>query len=116
MLIRGNSIPMRATTTAPVTPRNEQSYQGYADIVIIGNGIAGLTAAIEARRLAPAKSIVIISDQSHPTIHTPALKQYTVGKLEREQLLAYPAGTERARNILLIHARVETIDASNTRI
>lgn len=116
MLIRGNSIPMRATTTAPVTPRNEQSYQGYADIVIIGNGIAGLTAAIEARRLAPAKSIVIISDQSHPTIHTPALKQYTVGKLEREQLLAYPAGTERARNILLIHARVETIDASNKRI
>ena len=54
MLIRGNSIPMRATTTAPVTPRNEQSYQGYADIVIIGNRIAGLTAAIEARRLAPA--------------------------------------------------------------
>jgi NAD(P)H-nitrite reductase large subunit len=111
MLIRSNSIPMRVTTTA--TTATNQSYHGFADIVIIGNGIAGLTAAIEARRLAPARSIVIISDQCHPTIHTPALKQYTVGKLEREQLLAYPAGTERARNIQLVHARVEAIDASN---
>ena len=60
------------------------------DIVIIGNGIAGLTAAVEARRLVPDKDIVIITDQSHPTINTPALKQYTIGKLTREQLLAYP--------------------------
>lgn len=81
------------------------------DIVIIGNGIAGLTAAVEARRLAPDRDIVIITDQSHPTINTPALKQYAIGKLEREQLLAYPAGTERAQLIHVINARVGEIHA-----
>ncbi len=82
------------------------------DIVIVGNGIAGLTAAIEARRLAPDKHIVIITTQSHPTIHTPALKQFATGKLAREQLLAYPAGTERTQRIHIIQAHVEEIHAN----
>lgn len=85
----------------------------YADIVIIGNGIAGLTAAMEARRLAPATSIVIISEQCHPTIHTPALKQFALGKLTQEQLLAYPAGTERSQRIHMVNARVEGINAES---
>ena len=82
-----------------------------ADIVIIGNGIAGLTAAVEARRLAPDRRVVIITEQSHPTINTPALKQFAIGKLNREQLLAYPAGTEQAQCIHVINARVEEIHA-----
>src|SRR5947209_19537130 len=82
-----------------------------ADIVIVGNGIAGLTAAVEARRLAPDKRIVIITEQSHPTINTPALKQFAIGKLAREQLLAYPPATERAQTIHVINARVEKINA-----
>ncbi len=81
------------------------------DIVIVGNGIAGLTAAVEARRLAPGKRIVMITDQSHPTVNTPALKQYAIGKLSREQLLAYPAGTERAQLIHVVNARVDEIHA-----
>ena len=82
-----------------------------AEIVIVGNGIAGLTAAVEARRLASGKRIVMITDQNHPTINTPALKQFAIGKLTREQLLAYPAGTERAQRIHVINARVEEIHA-----
>ncbi len=82
-----------------------------AEIVIVGNGIAGLTAAVEARRLMPDKRIVMITDQNHPTINTPALKQFAIGKLTREQLLAYPAGTERAQRIHVINARVEEIHA-----
>jgi NADPH-dependent 2,4-dienoyl-CoA reductase/sulfur reductase-like enzyme len=82
-----------------------------AEIVIVGNGIAGLTAAVEARKLAPDKRIVVITDQNHPTINTPSLKQFAIGKLTREQLLAYPAGTERAQRIHVINARVEAIQA-----
>ena len=82
-----------------------------AEIVIVGNGIAGLTAAVEARKLAPDKRIVMITDQNHPTINTPALKQFAIGKLTREQLLANPAGTERAQRIHVINARVEEIQA-----
>ena len=84
-----------------------------ADIVIIGNGIAGLTAAVEARRLAPEKRIVIVTDQIHPTINTPALKQFAVAKLTREQLLAYPAGTERAERLHVVHSRVAEIHAQS---
>lgn len=82
-----------------------------ADIVIIGNGIAGLTAALETRKLAPDKRIVMITDQSHPTINTPALKQFAIAKLTREQLLAYPAGTERENRIHIVNAHVEEIHA-----
>jgi NADPH-dependent 2,4-dienoyl-CoA reductase/sulfur reductase-like enzyme len=84
-----------------------------AEIVIIGNGIAGLTAALEARRLDPHKRIVVITEQNHPTINTPALKQFAIGKLTREQLLAYPAGTERAQRIHVVNARVEEIRAQS---
>ena len=82
------------------------------DIVIVGNGIAGITAAVEARRLAPDKHIVMITRQSHPAIHTPALKQFAIGKLAREQLLAYPAGVERSQRIHVIKAHVEEIHPS----
>lgn len=84
-----------------------------ADIVIIGNGIAGLTAALEARHYDPDKRIVMITDQLHPTINTPALKQYAINKLQREQLLAYPPGTERAERIYIVNAHVEEIHAQS---
>ncbi|HLJ34288.1 MAG TPA: FAD/NAD(P)-binding oxidoreductase [Ktedonobacteraceae bacterium] len=96
---------------APIGGRQFTQSAEYADIVIVGNGIAGLTAAIEARRLAPHMSIVMITDQCHPTIHTPALKQFAIGKMEQEQLLAYPAGTERMQRIHVVNARVEGINA-----
>src|SRR5881275_661500 len=90
---------------------NRQYKTESADIVIVGNGIAGLTAAVEARRLAPGARIAIISEQVHPTINTPALKQFAIGKLTQEQLLAYPTGTERAHRIHVLNARVEGINA-----
>lgn len=95
----------------PLTTLEKINQVDRGDIVIVGNGIAGLTAAVEARRLAPDKRIVMITDQSHPTINTPALKQFAIGKLSREQLLAYPAGTERAQLIHVINAHVEEIHA-----
>jgi len=96
-----------------VSAMNKQHKMERADIVIVGNGIAGLTTAVEVRRLAPDLSIVIITEQSHPTINTPALKQFAIGKLAREQLLAYPAGIERTERIHVINARVEWINADS---
>lgn len=103
---------MSSRQSKPVGPTSISKLQrDNADIVIIGNGIAGLTAAVEARRLAPDKQIVIITDQIHPTINTPALKQFAIAKLTREQLLAYPAGTERTNRIHVVTARVQEIHA-----
>lgn len=87
-----------------------------ADIVIVGNGIAGLTAAVEARQFEPEKRIVIMTNQSHPTINTPSLKQFAIGKLTREQLLAYPPGTERLQRIHVVNAFVEEIRAQESYI
>lgn len=101
----------RAVARVQVNP--SERHLDRADVVIIGNGIAGLAAAIEARRHLPDRPIVIITDQLHPTINTPALKQFAVAKLAREQLLAYPAGTERAERIHVVNAHVEEIDAQS---
>lgn len=83
----------------------------HADIVIVGNGIAGCTAAIEARRQAPDAEIIMVTDQNHPTINTPALKQFGAGRIELEQLLAHPPRTERQLRIGLAHGRVTGLDA-----
>jgi NAD(P)H-nitrite reductase large subunit len=99
----------RAVARGQVRPG--ERYLDEADVVIVGNGIAGLAAAIEARRHLPDGSIAMITDQLHPTINTPALKQFAVAKLAREQLLAYPVGTERAERIHVVNAHVESIDA-----
>ena len=96
-----------------VLQRASPSTLDRADIVIIGNGIAGLTAAIEVRHYNPDKRIVMITDQLHPTINTPALKQFAINKLQREQLLAYPPGTERAERIHIVNAHVEEIHAQS---
>jgi NADPH-dependent 2,4-dienoyl-CoA reductase/sulfur reductase-like enzyme len=100
---------MGSGMTSHITSNNVNS----SDIVIVGNGITGLTAAVEARRLAPDRRIVMITDQNHPTINTPALKQFAIGKLTREQLLAYPAGTERTQRIHMVNARVDEIHAQS---
>ena len=99
------------STQSSTGPQNSRPSLDSADIVIIGNGIAGLTASVEARRRDPDARIVIVTDQNHPTINTPALKQFAVGKVSREQLLAYPVGTERSNRIHLINGHVDEIHA-----
>ncbi|HEY7350656.1 MAG TPA: FAD-dependent oxidoreductase [Ktedonobacterales bacterium] len=83
---------------------------GYADVLVIGNGIAGLTASVEARRYAPDADILIVTEQNHPTINTPALKQFGAGQLAVEQLLAYPPGMERQSGIGIVNQRATKLD------
>lgn len=90
--------------------------RGHAQIVVVGNGIAGCAAAMEARQYAPDAEIVIVTEQSHPTINTPALKQFGAGYLELAQLLAQPPDTERRLGIGVIHEHVEQLDARTRRV
>ncbi len=80
-----------------------------AEIVIVGNGIAGLSAALEACRLSPETHVTIITEQSYPTIYTPALKQFATGKIAREQLIAQPAGSEYMHRVHVVSGHVEQI-------
>ena len=85
----------------------------WVPIIIVGNGIAGMTAAVEARRLAADREILLLTEQNHSAINTPALKQFAMGKLAQEDLLAFPTGTETALGLQAIQARVVAIDAQN---
>jgi NAD(P)H-nitrite reductase large subunit len=89
--------------------RRTPSPQERADVVIIGYGIAGMTAAREIRRLDPKAQIIIVTMQNYPTIHTPSLKQFLMGKLSREQLIAVPPDMERAPQISLLKSEVSEI-------
>lgn len=87
-----------------------------ADLVVVGNGIAGCVAAMETRQYAPDARIVVITEQNHPTINTPALKQFGAGKLELDQLLAYTAGTQKQLGIGMIHQRVAALEPSRHQV
>jgi NAD(P)H-nitrite reductase large subunit len=90
--------------------------RGETDVLVIGNGIAGCVAAIETRRYTPDADILIVTAQNHPTINTPALKQFGAGKLELEDLLAYPAGVERQLGIGMLNHRVARLEPSSRRV
>lgn len=83
-----------------------------ADLVIVGNGIAGMSAAVEARRLDSRLPIVLLTQHNHSTIIAPALKHYLLGRVRRADLLAFPAGTEQKVGLHVMRAQVEAIDAS----
>lgn len=83
-----------------------------ADVLIVGNGIAGCIAAMETRQYAPDANVLIVTEQNHPTINTPALKQFGAGRIQLEQLLAYPAGIEQELGINVLNQRATALDAA----
>lgn len=85
----------------------------HADLLVIGNGIAGCIAAMETRQYAPDARILMVTEQNHPTINTPALKQFGAGRLELDQLLAFSAGTERQLGIGVVKQRATRIDPAS---
>ena len=88
----------------------------HADLLVIGSGIAGCIAAMETRQYVPNARILMVTEQNHPTINTPALKQFGAGRLELDQLLAYPAGTEQQLGIQVIHQRATKLDPSGRQV
>lgn len=58
----------------------------YLDHLIIGNGIAGVSAAEEIRKRLPGASIAIVSDEPHPCYSRVLLPHYLKGKIPREKV------------------------------
>lgn len=59
--------------------------------VIIGNGIAGITAAETLRAESPDAPIVMIAEDSLPAYYRPALKDYLAGRVGEQKLRARSA-------------------------
>jgi len=76
-------------------------------LVIVGNGAAGMQAALEARRLAPAAEITVVSEESEHGFSRPALMYLLAGQLrladtepqERSTLAKHRLEMRRARAV-----------------
>ncbi len=86
----------------------EQTAQTY---VIIGNGIAGATAAEVLRAEDSAATITVIADDPFPVYYRPALKDYLGGRVHEDKLWARPMSFYQDRNIRFIPDRVIGIQA-----
>ncbi len=79
--------------------------------LIIGNGIAGITAAETLRAEAPDATIGIITDDPLPVYYRPALKDYLAGRVGEERLWARPERFYPDQKILFLPERVIAIQA-----
>src|SRR5579875_3450067 len=79
--------------------------------VIIGNGIAGTTAAEILRAEDSAAAIIVIADDPFPVYYRPALKDYLAGKVREDKLWARPNNFYLQQNIRLLSDRVVGVQA-----
>jgi nitrite reductase (NADH) large subunit len=79
-------------------------------IVIVGAGIAGLTAADEARRLAPDVAITILSKEADHPYYRLNLTRLLAGEVTEESLSLQPEGWYGEQRIELIHAEAASVD------
>ena len=84
----------------------------HLSYLIIGNGIAGVTAAEILRTHDEACTITIIADDPFPAYYRPALKDYLGGKVSEEKLWARPNTFYQQQRIRFVPDRVMSINTS----
>lgn len=78
--------------------------------VVIGNGIAGVTAAETLRASDATSKITVVADDPFPVYYRPALKDYLGGGLEEQQLWARPGAFYSEQRVRFVYGRVTGID------
>src|SRR5258707_1007637 len=84
--------------------------------IIIGNGIAGVTAAEILRTEDASADITVIADDPFPAYYRPALKDYLAGRLREDKLWARPASFYQDQRIRFLAERVSGIQAGQHRV
>lgn len=84
------------------------------NIIILGGGIAGTTAAEDLRKLNADVSITIIEQEFHPVYSRVLLPHYIKGKIPREKVFLKTWEWYAAQNIeIMAGVRIEGIDIAN---
>ena len=79
--------------------------------LIIGNGVAGNTAAAAIRKFDPDGRIIVFSRESRPFYYVPGLPEYLAGEKPADQLIIHPQSWYDQRRIELhLGTRVAKID------
>jgi NAD(P)H-nitrite reductase large subunit len=81
-------------------------------LVIIGNGITGVTAAITARRLAPAACITLVAAESTHHYSRPALMYLYLGHLRYADVKPYEDWFWTEKRLELVHAEAIGVDTA----
>lgn len=84
-------------------------------IVVVGNGVAGVSAALGIRQHSKSR-IVIISDESEYFFSRTGLMYVYMGHLQAEDLRPYAHDFWKQRNIELLHDKAERIDTGARRL
>ncbi len=79
--------------------------------LIIGNGIAGTTAAEILRNEDAAADITVIGDDPFPVYYRPALKDYLAGRVREDKLWARPNSFYQDHHIRFLSDRAVSIQA-----
>jgi NADPH-dependent 2,4-dienoyl-CoA reductase/sulfur reductase-like enzyme len=85
-------------------------------LVVIGNGVAGITAARHVRKLDPAARITVISDESDHFYARTALMYVYMGHLTRGHTKPYEDHFWPKNRIDLVRDRVERVDTPAKRL
>lgn len=97
----------------------ESSFRKDTDehFVILGNGIAGLSAAEEIRKRNKTASIILISDEPYDTYNRPMLTKSMLADLTPEQVAVHEAGWYEENKILrILGKRIEVIDLAEKEV
>lgn len=84
--------------------------------LIIGHGVAGLSAAKAIRRRQPEASIAIVTDESHRFYSRPGLAYYLSGDIPEKQLFSYSDGLYRDIRCSLIFGEATRIDTTQRKV
>ncbi|RSK34547.1 NAD(P)/FAD-dependent oxidoreductase [Hymenobacter metallilatus] len=80
-------------------------------LVIIGNGITGVTCALTARRLRPEARITLVAEESPHHISRPALMYVYLGHLRLPDIKPYEDWFWAENRLELVHATATAFDA-----
>lgn len=86
------------------------------DVVIIGNGITGITAAITIRKLSKEHQITVVSSESEHFYSRTALMYLYMGHLKYPHLKPYEDWFWQENNIRLVRDQVVAIDFDSCRV
>ncbi len=98
---------------SPEYPTSSQYDANIKDIVIIGNGIAGITAADYARRRHPVCAIHVIAEENHPLYNRMAITRLIYGRSAMQGLFLLPDKWYEEREVTCwLNTTASTIDTS----
>ncbi|MCX7971181.1 MAG: FAD-dependent oxidoreductase [Negativicutes bacterium] len=87
------------------------------EIIIVGNGAAGISAAEAARARNAMANIEIISSEKYPAYYRPSLSDYIAGEITADQLLFRPAEWYEQNNIRqTLGVAVMTVDCQAKKV